>query len=203
METKTYPSYAALRDLLQESFTDIGHVASHWSQLYEGGSRLVIIIDEQEQIDRINELNLKGEFCTIKRRDGAAHWEDKGFVTPRDYATLEELKKDFFEQHTRYDGDNWFFNTENDYKEHFTNDDGEFDANGNSFQGEGMYDQYGSVILNKGGLRYSEDVWTYAVGFVVDQDAMIDEDSDEKEFRIFGEGRGSGVSMDDVRKGRI
>ena len=230
MTSTTLPSYAALRDLLNEHFTDLGHAASHWSQLYEGGSKLVILIDEQEQVDKIDSLGLQGEFKSVKMRAGAAHWEEGGYLTSPRHATLDVLKEEFYNQHTSYEGNNWFFSTEQEFNEHFSDDEqirqeieeavaegrfedaqelkatlGEVKANGNIFRGEGMYDQYGNAILNKGDTCYSEDVWTYAIGFVVDQDAMIDEDSEEKEFRIFGEGRSSGVSVsnDDVRKGRI
>lgn len=228
METKTLPSYAALRDLLQENFSNIGHAVSHWSQLYEGGSKLVILIDEQEEVSMIDSLGLQGEFKTVRMRAGAAHWEERGYLTSPRFATLDNLKEDFWKQHSEHDDKNWFFPTEEEFNSRFNNDEqvqeeikwalederfeeveelrsqlGKVNANGNKFQGEGMYDEYGSIVLEKGDMRYSEDVWTYAVGFVVDQDAMIDEDSDEKDFRIFGEGRGSGVSMDAVRKGKI
>lgn len=228
MTSTLLPSYAALRDLLNKHFTDLGHAASHWSQLYEGGSKLVILIDEQEQVDKIDSLGLQGEFRTVRMRAGAAHWEEVGYLTSPRHATLDGLKEEFYKQHTSYEGNNWFFSTEQEFNEHFNDDEqireeieeavaddrfedaqelkaklGTVNANGNTFQGEGMYDQYGNAILNKGDMRYSEDVWTYAIGFIVDQGAMIDEDSEEKEFRIFGEGRGSGVSNDDVRKGRI
>lgn len=197
----TYPSYSELRDDIAEHFSSIGHAASHWSQLYEGGSKLIILVDEQHEIDSINELGLKGTFCSVRMRNGEAHWEDKGYLAHASDTTIEELKDLFYEQHTKHDSNNWLFNTKEEFDDFFNDENGNIIDHSGMFDGEGLYDAYGKAIICRGSLMYSEDVYTYALAFVLDQDDMIDDESDEKEFRIFA--KGSPVKMDDVRKGKL
>lgn len=204
MKQQTFPSYKELNSFLNEHFKDLGHAASHWSQLYEGGSKLIILIDEQEQLDKIIELEIQGEFKDVKMRAGEAHWQEGGMIRSLEWfdCTLDELKDDFYSQHTMYDHQNWILSNEKEFNEHFrVEETGEIKSNGNVFNGEGMYDEYGNLIIGKGDTSYTEDVYTYRIAFIIDQEAMVDEDG-EKEFRIF-DGHRSIVSNDDVRRGKI
>lgn len=171
------------------------HVASHWSDLYNGFSRIGFLISSQKDIDALEAKGFNYEIKIGKIRDGSnfyepswntfsdfhdaqeflreSFWKDESLSYLSEESEIDFLKENIKDILDNLDSFEDLKNVKEDILEIFERYE--------DFE-EGFYNCNGCLIISKKQLEsegfcgYREDVWSYAIIAVLEKEEELEEE---------------------------